>query len=424
MDGNVLSFALAVSLVVGIGTGILTASQIRGTDVNHALKEGGRGGGRSRRRALGALVAGEVALTLMLLIGTSLMLQTVVGLTHVNPGYTTEKILTMVVTTLQKNRDQFHQEALDRVAALPGVKSVAFVWGLPLTGNNWMAPVGIEGRAASSQIKDEITVPYRSVTPAYFSLMGISIRDGRGFSERDKAGATPVAIINETMARRYFADQNPLGKRLTGAFGPREIIGVVSDLKNAGLNATPEPEVYVSFFQAGAFSKHLVVRTATDPLGAAQLVRRQLQLIDPGVVVEQIKTMDRIRDDSISAQRFATMLLSSFALVAVMLAVVGVYGVMSHEIGVRMAIGAQRRDVLELILRQGFVLAVIGIVMGLAGAGALSRALRILLFEINPADPVTFASMAVLLAGVILLACWLPARRATRIDPLVVLRSE
>jgi putative ABC transport system permease protein len=294
-----------------------------------------------------------------------------------------------------------------------------------------MAPVGIEGRAASSQIKDEITVPYRSVTPAYFSLMGISIRDGRGFSERDKAGATPVAIINETMARRYFADQNPLGKRLTGAFGPREIIGVVSDLKNAGLNATPEPEVYVSFFQAGAFSKHLVVRTATDPLGAAQLVRRQLQLIDPGVVVEQIKTMDRIRDDSISAQRFATMLLSSFALVAVMLAVVGVYGVMSHsvlqrshEIGVRMAIGAQRRDVLELILRQGFVLAVIGIVMGLAGAGALSRALRILLFEINPADPVTFASMAVLLAGVILLACWLPARRATRIDPLVVLRSE
>jgi putative ABC transport system permease protein len=432
IDLRVLGFALAVSLLAGLATGILTAWQVRQPDINQTLKEGGRGGGPSRRRALGALVAGEVALTLMLLIGTALMLQTMIGLARVNPGYTTEKILTMVVTTLQQNRNDFHQQALDRVGALPGIRATAFVWGLPLTGNNWMGPVGIEGRTVSAQIKDIVSVPFRSVSPAYFSLMGISIREGRSFEERDGPGAPPVAIINETMARRYFPDRNPLGHRITGSFGPpREIIGVVGDLKNAGLSVAPEPEVYLSFFQASAFSKHLVIRTASDPLAAAALVRRELQEIDPGVVVEEIKTMDRIRDDSIAAQRFALGLLGAFAMVALLLSVVGIYGVMSHsvlqrshEIGVRMAIGAQHRDVLQLILRQGLGLAVVGIVLGLAGALALTGVLRSLLFEINPADPVTFVVISLLLAMVVVLACWLPARRATRIDPLIVLRDN
>lgn len=432
IDFRVLGFALAVSLLTGLVTGVLTAWQLRQPDVNHALKEGGRGGrGPAHRRMLGTLVAGEVALTLVLLIGTALLLQTMVRLVNVKPGYATDKILTMVVTTLQPNRVQFHQQALERVAALPGVKAAAFVWGLPLTGNNWMANLGIEGRPVSTDPKDTITVPIRSVTADYFSLMDIALRDGRGFTAADKGDAPQVLIINEAMARRYFPNENPLGRRLTSSSGAREIVGVVSDLKNTGLGAPVVPEVYVSFFQATAFSKHLAVRTQTDPTAVAALVRRELQAIDPGVVVESVKPMDRIRDDSLSQQRFAMSLLAAFAVVALALSVVGIYGVMSHsvlqrshEIGIRLAIGAQPRDVLRLILRQGLLLAVVGIVVGVAGAFALTGTLRNLLFEIQPTDPLTFAVIPLLLALVTLLACWLPARRATKIDPMIVLRSE
>jgi putative ABC transport system permease protein len=434
VDLHVLAFSLVVSLLAGLGTGVLTAWQLRQRDVNQALKEGDRAGsgGPSQRRVLGALVAGEIALTLVLLIGSALMLRTIVSLARVNPGYATEKILTMVVTTLQPNKTAFHEEALARVSHLPGVSAAAFVWGLPLTGNSWMGNVTIEGQPATTAAKDAITVPYRSVSADYFLLMGITVREGRGFTARDKSGAPAVVIINETMARRYFPNVNPLGRRLNTGFGqPPEIVGIVSDLNNAGLGTAPEPEVYLSFFQSSAFSKHLVLRTKIDPLSVVAETRRTLQQIDPGVVVEEIKSMDQIRAESISAQRFAMILLAAFSIIALLLAMIGIYGVMAHsvvqrsrEIGIRMAVGAQSEDVLRLILRRGFVLALVGIVFGLAGAWALSGTLRSLLFDVDSADPVTFAVVPLLLALVTLLACWLPARRATRIDPIIVLRAE
>jgi putative ABC transport system permease protein len=433
IDWRVLGFAVGVSLLTGLTSGAVAAWQVGRPDVNQALKAGSRSATQSRagRRLLGGLVAGEVALTLTLLIGAGLMVQTLVRLTRLNPGYETQEIVTMVVTSLKPNVFEFHQEALRRVAALPGVKSAAFVWGLPLTGNQWRVPIGIEGRPPANP-QDRIFVPLRTVTPDYFKLMGIALRRGRTFDAHDNAAAAKVVVINEEMARRHFPGENPIGRHLTLQPGkPMEIAGVVGDLRNKGLNAPVEAEVYLPFFQSPAFSKHLVLRTSVEPLGVVAEARRELRQIDPGVIVEKVKTMERIRDDSISAQRFAVTLLSAFSAVALVLAAVGIYGVMahtvaqrSHEIGIRVAIGAQKWHVLRLILGHGLALTAIGIVLGLAGAAALTRVLQSLLFEIEPTDPLTFTAVPLVLVTVALLACWLPARRATSIDPVVVLRSE
>ena len=434
LDLRVLGFAVGVSLLAGLSSGALAAWQVVRPDVNQALKAGPRGGtqGSAGRRVLGALVAGEVALTFTLLIGAGLMLQTMIRLTRVKPGYDTDPIVTMVVTTLGSNPREFHQEALERVAALPGVKSAAFAWGVPLTGNHWKAAIQIEGRPAPASLKDRIIVPLRSVSSDYFQLMGVALRQGRLFAASDRAESPRVAIINEDMARRHFPGENPVGRQLSLAPDRKlEIVGIIADLRNTALNGPVEPEVYLAFSQNGAFSKHLVVRTAIDPLGVVASVRQELQRVDAGVVVEKVKTMEHIRDESIAAQRFAMTLISAFSIVALVLAIVGVFGVMSHavvqrshEIGVRMAIGAQRSHVLSLILRQGMLLAGIGIVLGVAGALAVTGVLRSLLFEVSPTDLLTFGSIAVLLVVVTALACWIPARRATKIDPLAVLRSE
>ncbi len=434
IDWRVAGFALAVSLLAGLGTGLLTAWQALRPDLNRVIKASGHGAGSgpARQRLLGLLVAGEVALTLVLLIGAGLMLRTMVSLARVDPGYRIDRILTMTVTTLQEDRAGFHRRALEAVQPLPGVQAAAFAWGVPLTGNNWMGPFAIEGRAESDQLKDQVAVPYRSVTPGYFGLMDIALREGRLFDERDQRDAPAVAIINEALARRHFPGENPVGRKVV-IFNrqPCEIIGVVRDLRSAALTAPVEPEVYLSFFQQMAFSKSLVVRTAADPRGLIPAVRRALQGVDPAVVIEEIKTMDAIRDQSIAAQRFAMSLIAAFALVALALAIVGLYGVMSHavaqrshEIGIRMAIGAQRHHVLRLILRQGALLAGLGIVLGLTGAFTLTGTLRSLLYDVDAVDPLTFIAVPLLLILVVLLACLIPARRATRIDPLVALRAE
>jgi putative ABC transport system permease protein len=434
IDWRVAGFAVGVSLLAGLVTGGLTAWAGARPDVNRALKDGARGTGRgpAQQRLLGVLVAGEVALTLVLLVGAGLMLQTMVSLTRVDPGYQTNRILTMIVTTLQQDRPAFHRRALEAVQPLPGVSNAAFAWGVPLTGNNWMRPIVRPGEVESAQAKDTITLPFRSVTPEYFELMGIALREGRIFDERDQRGAAPVVIINEAMARRYFPGQNPIGRKLVYTDGgASEIVGIVGDLRTHALNAESEPEVYMSFFQALAFSKHLVVRTQADPRGVIADVRRALQGVDPAVVIEEVKTMDAIRNQSIAAQRFAMTLIAAFAVMALVLSVVGLYGVMSHsvlqrshEIGIRMAIGAQQHHVLRMILRQGATLVALGMIVGLVGALALTGTLRSLLYEVGAADPVTFVMVCALLIVVTLLACLLPARRATKIDPLVALRAE
>jgi putative ABC transport system permease protein len=433
-DLRMLAFAVAVSILTGLTSGAMAAWQVLRPEVNQALKAGGgkQTQGHAGRRLLGLLVTGELALTLMLLIGAGLMVQTIRGLVRVPAGYETREITTMVVTSLKPDVFAFHEEALQKVAALPGVTAAAFVWGLPLTGNQWRAPLAIAGRPPPRQPEDRIVVSLRSVTPDYFRLMGISLRSGRIFSGRDRSDAPPVALINGEMARRYFPGEEALGQRLSLPGGkPMEIVGVLGDLRTRGLGAPVEPEVYLPFFQAPAFSKHLAVRSRLGSAEIAASVRRELRQLDPGAIVEKVRTMDRIRDDSISAQRFAMTIIAAFSLMGTVLAAVGLYGVMSHtvmqraqEIGVRLAIGASAQHILRLILGEGLALAAAGIALGLAGAAALTRVLRSLLFGVQPTDPLTFAAVPALLLAVALLACWLPARRATRIDPLRMIRED
>jgi len=270
------------------------------------------------------------------------------------------------------------------------------------------------------------------VTPDYFKLMGIRLMAGRLFDDHDQKDAPSVSIINEEMARRYFPGTDAIGKRLSfPGESPIEIVGVVGDLRTRALSAAAEPEVYLPFFQAPAFSKHLVIRTSVEPMVAAEEATRELRRIDSGVVVEKIKTMDRIRDDSISTQRFAMTLISSFSLFALLLAVVGTYGVMSfaiaqraREIGVRIALGAQKSNIVWLVLKQAVLLTLAGLIVGLAGAVAATRILHNFLFDLSPTDPATFLAASVILPLVVILACWWPIHRATQIDPIITLRGD
>jgi putative ABC transport system permease protein len=430
VDLQVLGFALGVSLLTGLSVGLVPALRLLKPDLGESLKEGSRGGtsGPAHGRVLNFFVASEVALTLVLLVAAGLMLQTMSRLARVKPGYETENILAMVVTTLKTNSTDFHRQALDSVSALPGVQSAAFVWGLPLTGNKWTATLEMDGESTSA--KDQISVPLRSISADYFKLMGITLQAGRTFT--DNEGTNGVAIINETMARRYFPNEYAVGKKLNlrGAT-PRDIVGIVSDLKNTALGGGAEPEIYFPFFQAQAFSKHLVVRTKFDPANLMGTVRSELRRVDPGVVVEEMKTMGRVRGDSTAQQRFAMVLIGLFSSVALGLSIIGIYGVMSHsviqrthEIGVRMALGAGREHVLGMMLRRGMTPVTVGLIAGVAGAFVLTQLLRSLLFGISPNDPLTFATFPIVLALVAGAACWLPARSATKVDPMEALRYE
>ena len=434
LDLRLLAFAVAVSGLTGLTSGAVAAWQVFRPDLNQALKArgGNFGNGPAGRRLLDTLVAGELALTLTLLIGAGLMLQTIIRLVRVQPGYETHEITTMVVTSLKPNVFAFHAEVLKRVSSLPGVSAAAFVWGLPLTGNQWRAPLLIGGRPSPRNPQDRIVVSLRSVTPDYFRLMGISLRAGRAFSDHDQAGSASVAIINGEMARRYFPAEEPVGHELSLPGGkPMQVVGLVGDLHDEGLTAPVEAEVYLPFFQSPAFSKHFVVRTKLASAAIAATIRREILQLDSGAIVEKVRTMDQIRDDSISGQRFAMTLVSAFSLLAVILAAVGMYGLMSHvvmqrsrEIGVRLAVGAQGRHIFRLILGHGLILAASGIALGLACSAVLTQVLRSLLFGVHPTDPSTFATVSGILAVIALLACWGPARRATQIDPLRTIRAE
>ena len=431
----VVVFGSLASLVAAVVAGLLPA--VRASAPGHAQQLGAARSsqGRGQRRLLGLVATLQIVLTVALLAGAALLVRTAHNLLRVRPGYDTDRILAMTVTSMQRETYRaFHAEALERVAALPGVSHAAFAWGLPLTGNKWPGDLEIPGQPGSSRLADRITLPLRSVTPDYFAVLGMRLADGRAFRASDDEKAPRVAVVNEAFVRRYFGGGNAIGRQVRFAGGdgpPLAIVGVMADTRTDSLSAQAAPEVYLPFWQSGAFSKHLVLRADGDPRALAALVRRELRALDPSAAVEHITTMDDVRRESLAPWIFATSLLTGFAGVATVLALVGLYGVLSlsvgartKEIGVRQAIGAQRSQVMSLVLGEGLRLVAAGAALGVVAALLLGRLLSALLVDVTPADPLALAAAVAAFALVALLTCLLPARRAVRVNVVEALRHE
>jgi predicted permease len=410
-------------------------------DLHDTLKEGGRGGGAALKRGVrGALVVAEVSLAIVLLVGAGLLVRSFYRLQQVNPGF---EPAGMLVTQLalpdhkyaeRPQRAAFYHQLLEEVRTLPGVKSAGASSVLPMSGTNQSGSFRIEGR----EVPQGQSLPHGdrwAATTDYFRTMQVPLARGRFFDARDTADSQPVAIIDETMARKYWPDEEPLGKRISfegGAQQPRwrEIVGIVGHVKHKGLEGESRVQYYIPHPQMPNSQMFLVLR-ADDPEALAGSVRNAVRALDKDLPVFRVTTMNQLVSDSLAQRRFALLLLGSFAALALLLAVIGLYGVMSytvaqrtHEIGVRMALGAQQGNILGMVVRQGMLMAVIGVVVGLVAAFLLTRLMATMLFGVSAADPVTFAAIPVLLVGVALLACLLPARRATRVDPMVALRYE
>jgi putative ABC transport system permease protein len=438
-DAWVFGFTFLVSLATGVVFGLLPALQASKPDLHAALKEGGRDrlGGGSRTRLRGLLVVAEVASAVVLLVGAGLLLKSFVRLRQVSPGFDTANVLTMQLSLPpSRYRDgasqaAFFRQLLQRVEALPGVRAAGAVAGLPLTGNMASRYFEIEGRPPRPA-GEGLNANFNLASPGYFRALGVPLVSGRQFDERDASGAPEVVVVNETMARRFWPDEDPLGKRLRIANNPwRTVVGVVADVKNDGLSAEPKPEMFYPLLQSPLPFMTLVVRTDTDPKTLAAAVGREVRAVDADEPVYDVKTMDERLAESVSPQRLTTLLVGVFAALAMTLAGVGIYGVISYsvaqrtrEMGVRMALGAQKGDVLKLVLRQGLLLALAGVLIGLAGAFALTRVMSGLLYGVSVTDPATFAGVAVMLTAVALVACLVPALRAARVDPMVALRYE
>ncbi len=432
----VLFFGLGSALLATVVAGLYPALRASRDSAAGSLKGAGTRTTASRRerRFLAGVTIMQAALTLTLLVGAGLLIRTMNNLAGVESGYETDRVLTMSVTAVAgSDYADFHQRALASVSAIPGVERAAFAWGVPLTGNNWPSSIEIEDRVATSGSNERLSIPVRSVTSDYFELLGQSIVEGRGFRSSDDREATRVAVVNETFVDRYLDGSNALGRRFNRrpSDPPFEIVGVVSDSRTNDLTRGAEPEIYLSLWQAGAFSKHLVVRTAGDPGTTGVAVQQALRVVDPTVAVENFQTLDQIREASLASRSFAMQLLVGFALVACVLTLGGIYGMLSlsvasrrREIAIRTAMGAEKRNVLQLILREGVVVIAVGVTAGLIAAVGLSRVLGAFLFEVEPTDPVTLIVMGSLFAAVALLACWFPARRAAEVDPVTALREE
>jgi len=440
IDPIVLAFTCGVALLTGLVFGLAPALLSSRTNFNSALKEGGRDTSASSRgaRVRSALVVSEVALALMLLVGAALLIKSFVNLQRVNPGFNPKDVVRVDVglpRTRYPERNQsatFYKQLLDRIAALPGIQSAGAVSNLPLSGGGTDSDFGIEGRAPAEPGQNPVAW-YSSVTPGYFRAMGIRLLRGRVFTEADNADAPKTVLISETMARRYFPDEDPVSKRLVfgGGSDPREIVGVISDVKFFGLNLDARPSMYFPHAQTPARGMSLVVRTQGDPLTLAAAIRGQVSALDRDLAVSNVMTMEQLVGVSLAEPRFTLLLLGAFAAVAMLLSAIGVYGVVSysvtqrsHEIGVRMALGAQMSDVLKLVVGQEMTLVLGGVGLGLIAAFALSRVMESLLFGVSATDVTTFAFTSVILAGVALAACFIPARRALKVDPMVALRYE
>ncbi len=441
MDRTVLLFTLGVAALTSLLSGLLPALQASRADLQTALKEGGRStGGASRERVRKTLLVVEISLALVLLSGAGLLTRSMYNLLRIDPRFNPESLLTMRFSLSAESynlsrRRVFYDECLARVAALPGVRAAALTFSLPIGGSNWNS-VFIAGDKPAPPRPDLPSSAYIPVSANYFETMGIRLTKGRLFTKSDGADSPLVVVINETLARRIWPGEDPIGKRVKQGWPEsetpwREVVGVVNDVKLNGLERETPLETYVPLTQESPRSFGLAVRTAGDPLAAATAVERAIHSLDKDLPVSQVLTMDQLLGNSLSQRRLTLVLLASFAVLALLLAAIGVYGVIAYsvrqrtnEIGIRMALGAQTGDVLKLILTQGLKLALIGVVIGLAAAFALTRWMETLLFGVRPADPLTFVVIAAVLTLVALLACYIPARRAAKVDPMVALRCE
>jgi predicted permease len=457
LDWRVTLFTLGVSIATGIAFGVAPARRASRLDPVDALKEGGRtGDGMRRSRTRSLLVVTEFALAFILLIGAGLMLRTLRALQAIDPGFNPHNLLTMVISTaaspvssvsgtssvpLPERTGQFYRETAERVRAIPGVVSAGFTNHLPLAGDMWGYPFWIEGQPSPAP-GEEPDAAYRLALPGYFAAMGMQLLRGRTIEERDSATTLPVAVVNDYMAKRYWPNEDPIGKHFAfdnpataGAEKAKwiTVVGVVKNAVRSDWADRPEEEVFLPYSQnhgVGAYLT-LVVRTAGDPGALAQAIESAIWTVDRDVTISEVQPMEAVVTRANSQARFSAALLAAFAIVALLMSAVGIYGVMAYavarrrqEIGVRMALGASRGDVLSGVLRQGMAMALAGAVIGVVGGLILSRLMGTLLYGVEASDPLTFVGAAGLLTIVALTACYVPARAATRVDPMTALRYE
>ncbi|HEX6974586.1 MAG TPA: ABC transporter permease [Vicinamibacterales bacterium] len=438
-DFAMMVFTFALALATGILVGLVPAFAAARPHVHSTMKEFSRGStsGRSQRRARAALVVVEVALAVVLTIGAGLLLRSFTSLLAVNPGFTADGLLTLQITVPQKyaspgQRRTFYADLIGRLSSLPGVTDVGGTTRLPLGSTNVSTKLVIEGRNLPRA--DWPEAEFRRSVHSYFSAMRIPILRGRGFDATDGPDSPSVAVVNQTLAQQIFGSEDPIGKRVK--FGSDEgnwttIVGVIGDVRHSGLEAKPAPEVYVNYLQNPPFNPFLVLRTAGDPSALIPAVRAQIQSLDKDLAAYDIRPMSTVRAESVAQRRFVLLLVAAFGVLALVMAAVGVYGVMAlvvsertTEMGIRLALGARPSDVLSTIVRQGLVLAAAGIAIGVGAALLAAPLLASQLYAIRAADPITLLAVPALLLTVAAIACYVPARRAMRIDPAGALRAE
>jgi putative ABC transport system permease protein len=439
LDFRVLLFTLVISLLTGIIFGLFPAFQLSRVDLNMTLRDEGRGAsaGHSRARLSSLLVVGQVALSLLLLIGAGLLLRSFGRLLRVDPGFDAGNVLTMNVSlpsvkyAKPQQQIDFFDEILRRVSALPGVRNAAMSAALPLS---WirLTPVLPEGQP-DVPLAQRPFVDIEAISPQWFQTMRVPLRGGREFTAADNAQSPKVVIVNETFARRFWPNENPLGKHLAVGRWPQpaEVIGIAADIRNKGLAQPTQAQLYLAFPQLPWGKMNLLVRTAVPPQSMSRAVRAQIAAVDPDQPVNSVQTVDELVDSSRAQPRFTMLLLSGFSILALALAVIGIYGVLAYsvaqrrqELGIRLALGAERADLLLMVVRQGLMVAITGIALGLIAALLLTRLMSSMLYEVGTRDLTTFALTPLLIVAIALLASYLPARRATRVDPMEALRGS
>jgi putative ABC transport system permease protein len=455
VDWRMLGFTLGLAVATGLLFGLAPALHLTRPDIGQTLKEGGgRGSSGSRAsRTRGALVVAEIALALVLLVGATLLIRTFISLRHVHPGFEAANVLTMQ-TSLAGDRysttravERLVREATQRISAIPGVVASSTAMSLP-TEQGPDLPFIIEGRPATGDSIYHGNEYYRSISSEYFKVFSIPALRGRTLTDRDTAGATPVAIINSAMAKKYWPDADPIGQRMTigKGLGPefedptRQIVGIVGDVREAGLDRAAPPVIYVPVAQMSDALTRLgnsvlptqwMVRASGNPAALISAIQKEILTLDPVLPVSNVRTMDQVLAASIARQNFNMVLLTIFGAIALLLAAIGIYGLMSysveqatHDIGVRLALGADRRDILSLVVGRGMRLAAIGLVVGVAASAGAVRVIAGMLFGVRPLDPATFVIVTTTLGAIAFLACYVPARRAMSVDPIIALREE